>query len=338
MGERGAQLGGTGVAAIAGSEVQQQVRVEAVPVGEPVHGDHGLDEVVLAAQVVGGAQRAGAAHVADPDRFAGGDPVAADEQSVVDSLAAAGDHDLGGDLAVRGAVRVEKGRGRVAGEHAPTLDEPVRAQGAQPEVGRVVAGGAVDVGEQPHETGAPEAASGRQARRDRKRTTKGHGPARYRGRHARSIAPALGAAGPFGTTRACKRRTTVVWSCSNSRGAPLTRSWNPSSSWAGVGSPRQCPDGRARLPAPGRLRPIRCASRGGEARIAPWPPGSFSWSVSTSTCAACSPRRSVADHARDSGARSPRRITSPPTHLPLPSSQTDRGAGVRRCTGNGVST
>lgn len=151
MGERGAQPGRARVAAVAGGEVQQQVRVEAVPVGEPVDRDHGLDEVVLAAEVVGGAQGGGAAHVADLCGFARSDPVATDEQPVVDALAAAGDHDLGRDVGVRSAVGVEQDRGRVAGEHTAALDEPVGAEGAGPQVGRFVAGGAVDVGEQPPE-------------------------------------------------------------------------------------------------------------------------------------------------------------------------------------------
>ena len=55
MGEGGAQPGGAQPAAVVGGEVQQQVGWEPVAVGEAVHRDDRLDEVVSAAQVVGGA-------------------------------------------------------------------------------------------------------------------------------------------------------------------------------------------------------------------------------------------------------------------------------------------
>ena len=127
MGERGAQPGRSGTAAVARSEVQQQVRGEAVPVGQAVDRDDRLDEVVLPAEVVGGAQRAGAANIADPGRLAGSDPVPADHQAGMGTLAAPRHHDLGRDVAARGTVGVKEHRGRVAGQHAPALDQPVAA-------------------------------------------------------------------------------------------------------------------------------------------------------------------------------------------------------------------
>ena len=98
-----------------------------MPVRQSVHRHHRLDEILLPAQVVGGAQRAGAPHAVHPRRLPRSDAVAADHQPVVDPLTAAGDDDLRMDIAVPGAVRIEQYRRRVARQHAPPLDKPVGA-------------------------------------------------------------------------------------------------------------------------------------------------------------------------------------------------------------------
>jgi hypothetical protein len=75
--------------------VQQQVRVEAVHVGQPVDRDHPLDQVAAAGQVVGGAPRAGhlqAFHLGD---LAGVQVRAVHDQAGAAALAAMGHGDLG---------------------------------------------------------------------------------------------------------------------------------------------------------------------------------------------------------------------------------------------------
>ena len=134
-----------------------------MPVGEAVHRDDRLDEVVLAAEVVGGAQRAGAAHITEQRRLTGRELIPAGGQPVVGALSAAGDGDLGGGVAVWGAVGVEQRRCRVSREHTPSFDEPVGAERAQAQVGRLVAHQAVHVREEPFEPRPAQPAPGRES-------------------------------------------------------------------------------------------------------------------------------------------------------------------------------
>ncbi|HEY0814318.1 MAG TPA: hypothetical protein VGE11_13640 [Pseudonocardia sp.] len=94
------------------------------------------------------------------------EPVAVHNQALAGTAIAARHDDLGGSVGVRGAGRVQYRGCGVARQHPLSLDEPEGRQRTQQQVGWLVAGLGVGVGEEPPEPRAAQLVGGDESGRD----------------------------------------------------------------------------------------------------------------------------------------------------------------------------